>query len=91
VPETLARLAASAGSLRMLGSGTLALAWVAAGRLDASVLPDPAPWDRVPGSLLVTEAGGSAETVEGGAPAWHVAGAAPLLAELRGVLAPTRA
>ena len=48
------------GLIRHAGPGTLELAWVAAGRLDAWIQPDTDPWDWLPGALLVTEAGGEA-------------------------------
>ena len=44
--------------LRHAGPGSLELAWIAAGRLDAWIQPDTDPWDWLPGALLVTEAGG---------------------------------
>ena len=80
----LAALAEHAGMLRMGGSGTLDLAWVAAGRIDGWAQPDVDPWDWLPGRLLVEEAGGRCLVLPG-APAWHLAGApdvAGALAEL---------
>jgi myo-inositol-1(or 4)-monophosphatase len=47
------------GALRAAGSGSLELAWVAAGRLHAWVQADVEPWDWWPGALLVAEAGGA--------------------------------
>ena len=52
------------GLIRHAGPGSLELAWVAAGRLDAWVQPETDPWDWLPGALLVTEAGGVARIVE---------------------------
>jgi myo-inositol-1(or 4)-monophosphatase len=69
----LAALAENAGMLRMGGSGTLDLAWVAAGRVDGWAQPDVDPWDWLPGRILVEEAGGRCRVLPG-APAWHVAG-----------------
>jgi myo-inositol-1(or 4)-monophosphatase len=71
------RLTHSVGSLRSFGSGTLELAWVAAGRLHAWVQADTEAWDWQPGALLVAEAGGVAR-VRG---RWHVAAAGAGLAE----------
>jgi myo-inositol-1(or 4)-monophosphatase len=68
----LAALADNVGVLRTGGAGSLDLAWVAAGRLDAWIQRDPEPWDWWPGALLVREAGGEAVVDERG---WHVAGA----------------
>jgi myo-inositol-1(or 4)-monophosphatase len=76
-------LVEDAGMLRIIGSGTLDLAWVAEGRLHGWVQPGVEPWDWYPGALLVAEAGGvEAEVVREGTP-WRVAAANPaLLAEL---------
>ena len=81
-----AALWTATGGLRSTGSGSLELAWVSAGRLDAWVQPDPDPWDWLPGSLLV-EAAGGATAVVGAGPAWHVAGPTALVDELATVLA----
>jgi myo-inositol-1(or 4)-monophosphatase len=72
-----------AGMLRIIGSGTLDLAWVAEGHLHGWVQPGVEPWDWYPGALLVAEAGGvEAEVVRAGTP-WRVAAAnRALLGEL---------
>lgn len=70
-----------AGLVRHAGPGSLELAWVAAGRLDAWIQPQTDPWDWAPGALLVTQAGGEARVVPGET-RWHVAGPGPLVAEL---------
>jgi myo-inositol-1(or 4)-monophosphatase len=75
------RLLDAAGLIRHAGPGSLELAWVAAGRLDAWIQPHVDPWDWLPGALLVTEAGGEARVVHA-ATRWHIAGAAPLVEEL---------
>lgn len=46
-------------AVRRLGSSALAQAWVAAGILDGYWEAGLKPWDTAPGSLLVTEAGGT--------------------------------
>jgi len=88
----LAALTERAGMLRMGGSGTLDLAWVAAGRIDGWAQPNVDAWDWLPGRIMVEEAGGRC-TVLGGDPAWHVAGspevAAGLQELLRGLSAPS--
>jgi myo-inositol-1(or 4)-monophosphatase len=66
------------GLLRHAGPGSLELAWVAAGRLDAWVQPQVDPWDWAPGALLVTEAGGVATVVNTRA-RWHIAGPSSLV------------
>ena len=72
-----AAVAERVGSLRCLGSGSVELAYVASGRLDAWLQPDSEPWDWHPGALLVREAGGVAE-VRG---RWFVASRSPALAD----------
>jgi myo-inositol-1(or 4)-monophosphatase len=52
-----AALAARAHRLRMLGTAAIDLAWVAAGRLDASVTFGNKPWDMAAGVILAREAG----------------------------------
>ena len=66
------------GSVRITGSGTLELAYVAAGRLDGWIQPATYRWDWVPGALLVSEAGGIA-TRSAGDPEWCVAAVSPAL------------
>jgi myo-inositol-1(or 4)-monophosphatase len=82
----LGALAERAGLLRMGGSGSLDLAWVAAGRIDGWVQPDVDPWDWLPGALLVEEAGGRTH-VRPGTPAWSIAGSPGVVAELMALLA----
>jgi myo-inositol-1(or 4)-monophosphatase len=77
----LAALVDHTGVVRAGGAGTLELAWVAAGRVDAWAQPNVSDWDWVPGAALVTHAGGTA-TVLAGDPAWHLAGPQELVAEL---------
>lgn len=50
-------LAARAQRVRMLGSAAIDLAWVAAGKLDASVMLSNKPWDTSAGVLIAREAG----------------------------------
>ncbi len=60
-PATLAEFAAldgTAHAVRRLGSAALALAWVAAGRLDGYWEAELKPWDAAPGALIIAEAGG---------------------------------
>ncbi|MBW0116501.1 inositol monophosphatase family protein [Pseudonocardia abyssalis] len=51
------RLAAVAQRVRMFGSAAVDLAWVAEGRIGASVMLANKPWDTVAGVLLAREAG----------------------------------
>jgi myo-inositol-1(or 4)-monophosphatase len=77
--EALLRVVRAAALVRSGVSGTLDLAWLAAGRLDGWVQHEPKPWDWLPGALLVREAGGHAVARADG---WHVAGTARELLEL---------
>ncbi|MFN8202355.1 MAG: inositol monophosphatase family protein [Solirubrobacteraceae bacterium] len=54
----LARLARESLRVRMHGSAALDLAWLAAGRLHATLMLSNLPWDVTAGLLLVREAGG---------------------------------
>lgn len=51
--------------IRLLGSAALAMAWLAAGRLDAYLNYHLHPWDVAAASLLVREAGGQVTTLDG--------------------------
>jgi myo-inositol-1(or 4)-monophosphatase len=86
-PPDLLALVDAAAVVRTGGAGSLELAWVAAGRIDAWVQRDTAPWDWLPGALLVREAGGCAEVLPGG---WHLAASPDVFEDLRELLA-TRA
>jgi myo-inositol-1(or 4)-monophosphatase len=80
--EAFGPLLAAPAVLRMGGAGSLELAWLAAGRIDAWTQPNVDPWDWLPGRLLVEEAGGRT-TVVGDAPLrWHVAAAPRTFDEL---------
>ncbi|UGS36808.1 inositol monophosphatase family protein [Capillimicrobium parvum] len=81
------RIVDGVGALRVPGSGTLELTWVAAGRLHGWMQPDAADWDWLPGALLVREADGAAITVDDGAPTrWSLAGHPDCVADLRSLL-----
>ena len=85
VRETAHRLLDRTGLIRHAGPGTLELAWVAAGRLDAWIQPATDPWDWLPGALLVAQAGGATRVVEAQT-RWYLAGPEALLDELAGLL-----
>lgn len=53
----MARLAANVERIRMIGSAAADLAWVAAGRLSASILLSNKPWDVSAGVIIAREAG----------------------------------
>ncbi len=61
----LHQLALRCGTLRVLGSAALALAYVAAGWLDTYFSMGLKSWDTAAGTLIVTEAGGRCSTLKG--------------------------
>ncbi len=78
--------------IRRAGAAALDLAWVAGGRLDGFFELGLAPWDVAAGALLVQEAGGRVEEIQGGplrldAPA-VLASNGLIQEELRQILAP---
>src|SRR4051794_6321138 len=85
VVDPITSLLARAGSVRITGSGTLELAYVAAGRLDGWIQPATFTWDWLPGALLVTEAGGQAIRTDTD-PYWCIAGPGTLVEPLTGLL-----
>jgi myo-inositol-1(or 4)-monophosphatase len=71
-----------AATVRMLGSGSVELAAVAAGRLGAWLQYDCEWWDWFPGSTLVLAAGGTIRVVELHGHRWHLAGPERVVDEL---------
>jgi beta-phosphoglucomutase-like phosphatase (HAD superfamily) len=72
--------------IRMLGTAALDLAWVAAGRLDASVTLGNKPWDTAAGVIIAREAG-AVVTDKDGSPhdfnsAATIAASPPLISQL---------
>ena len=63
--ELTRTLATQALRVRMHGSEAVDLAWLASGRLDASVMLSSLPWDVSGGVLLVREAGGRVFCADG--------------------------
>jgi myo-inositol-1(or 4)-monophosphatase len=63
--EVLSRIAPLALGVRTHGSAALDLAWLAAGRLDASIMLSNRAWDVSAGVLLVREAGGLVYDLDG--------------------------
>ncbi len=65
--ERMERLAAQCRAVRCLGSPALCLAYVAAGRIDAFLERDSTyAWDVGAGALMISEAGGRIEDIDGG-------------------------
>ena len=83
VREPLLAAVSGAATLRMLGSGSIELAQVAAGRLGAWAQLNCPDWDWLPGAALVRAAGGSAEVFHHRGQRWHVAGNRQAVADLR--------
>ncbi|MEO9138325.1 MAG: inositol monophosphatase family protein [Jatrophihabitans sp.] len=84
--EPLLRAMQGAATVRMLGSGSVELAAVAAGRLGAFVQANSLPWDWLPGANLVRAAGGAAAVLEHRGHRWHVAGSRRVVDELISLL-----
>jgi myo-inositol-1(or 4)-monophosphatase len=59
------QLAPRVHRLRMLGTAALDLAWVAQGRLDASITLGNKPWDTTAGVVLAREAGATVVDIDG--------------------------
>lgn len=78
-PSVVGSIAGAVGALHAHGCGSLELAWVAEGRLDAWLQPRPAPWDWLPGARLVEAGGGTTHVTDDG---WHLAGPAALVRAL---------
>lgn len=72
--EPIMTVLSRAATVRMIGSGSVELAAIAAGRLGVWLHADTQPWDWLPGAALVRAAGGTAEVFFHGAQRWHLAG-----------------
>jgi myo-inositol-1(or 4)-monophosphatase len=83
----VARWARRSLRVRMLGSAALDLAWLAAGRLNATLLLSNLPWDVTAGLLLVREAGGVVFDYDGSA---HDAASRYTLASVPSLVGPLR-
>jgi myo-inositol-1(or 4)-monophosphatase len=53
-------------TVRAIGSAAMALAWIAAGRLEGYLNMSLGPWDVAAGELLIEEAGGALAGMGGG-------------------------
>ena len=84
----LATVLPSIRDIRRAGAAALDLCWLATGRVDACYEAGLAPWDLAAGALVVTEAGGSVEVVDGLVPgaATVVAGFPALCRDLSALL-----
>lgn len=82
----LLRVIQEAATVRMLGSGSIELAAVAAGRLGAWVQVDALDWDWLPGVALVEGAGGATAVFPASGHRWHVAGPHQAVAEISALI-----
>jgi len=62
---SLTHISLKAGSIRSIGSAALALAWVAAGRIDGYFNYSLRAWDIAAASLMIRQAGGLISSVSG--------------------------
>jgi myo-inositol-1(or 4)-monophosphatase len=93
--QRLALTEALAGSVlrvRMLGSAAIDLAWVAEGKLDASITLSNQPWDMAAGVVLTREAGAEVRGGDGTAYALRasavIASPPPLWPDLKNIVSP---
>ncbi|HEU5268553.1 MAG TPA: inositol monophosphatase [Jatrophihabitans sp.] len=86
VRQPLLSVLSGAATLRMLGSGSVELAAVAAGRVGAWLQRQVPEWDWLPGAVLVTAAGGQIDVVQHRGQRWHIAGNGQAVAEIRRLL-----
>ena len=75
-----------AATMRMLGSSSIDLCFVAGGRLGVFLQAQCLPWDWYPGMAMVLAAGGAADVIEQDGLRWHVAGNTQAVAEIRDIL-----
>lgn len=82
VADAWHRAAASAATIRMLGSGSMDLVSVAEGRIGCWFQHSVPAWDWLPGKALVLGVGGAAEQVEVDGFVWSVAGRPTAVADV---------
>ena len=82
----LLRALRGAATVRMLGSGSIELASIAAGRLGGWVQYDCLDWDWLPGAALVHAAGGTTKVLPLDGHRWHIAGSRQVVDEISGLL-----
>ena len=76
--EMVAQLAKESFTLRAIGTAALAMAWVAAGRVDAYLNLHLRPWDVAAALLLIQESGGDLRQPSGKPLDWTASGMACL-------------
>ena len=75
-----------AATLRMLGSGSVELAAIAAGRIGAYIQTNCLDWDWLPGQAIVHAAGGTTSVFELHGHRWHLAGNAAVVADMEAIV-----
>jgi fructose-1,6-bisphosphatase/inositol monophosphatase family enzyme len=83
VLEPFLAMTEGAATPRVLGSGSVDLANVAAGRIGAWAQHSCPDWDWLPGQALVEAAGGTTDVIEHRRHRWHLAGGPRAVSELR--------
>ncbi len=68
--DSLSRVGERVRSIRAIGTAALAMAWIAAGRLDCYYNFNIKPWDVAAATLIVLEAGGMATAPNGNPMLW---------------------
>lgn len=81
--ELVNQLAEKSFTVRAIGTAALAMAWVAAGRVDAYLNLHLRPWDVAAALLLVQESGGTFTTLAGNPIVWDKEGMACLVSNGR--------
>lgn len=76
------KVATGAGTIRMLGAGSIDLASVADGTLGAWLQHSVPAWDWLPGRALIEGVGGSVAVVESGGVTWNIAGNATAVQDI---------
>jgi len=82
----LLRVLGVPATVRMLGSGSVELAFLAGGRLGGWLQYDCADWDWLPGVALVQAAGGATNVTEVVGHRWHIAGSRQVVDEITALL-----
>ncbi len=89
------QLAPRVHRVRMLGTAALDLAWVAEGRLDASITLGNKPWDTAAGVILAREAGAAVVDIDGTTHSYDsaatIAGPGALISQLLPLIQATEA
>jgi myo-inositol-1(or 4)-monophosphatase len=86
VREPLLAVMQAAATVRMLGSGSIELASISAGRLGVYAQVNCLDWDWFPGQALIEAAGGVTSVLHRNGHRWHLAGNGQAVAQLSALL-----